>query len=172
MLTTKCTMDLLQILSTVVLESKMISIAISKGMEQAWLQQVQRILSEGVLGLGIPVQIRLRTACTWWETMAGAGQEMGQVMHRCIRRCGFDPWVEKIPWRRKWQPTPVFLPGESHGQRSLEGYSLWGPKRVRQDWACARYMIHRQYNACLTVWPTVQRNNNLQSFTKRVSILG
>ena len=35
------------------------------------------------------------------------------------RRCGFDPWVRKIPWRRKWQPTPVFLPGESHGQRSL-----------------------------------------------------
>ena len=34
-----------------------------------------------------------------------------------------DPWVEKIPWRRTWQPTPVFLPGESHGQRSLGGYS-------------------------------------------------
>ena len=39
-------------------------------------------------------------------------------------RCGFDSWVRKIPWRRKWQPTPVFLPGESHGQRSLVGYSL------------------------------------------------
>ena len=35
------------------------------------------------------------------------------------KRCGFDPWVGKIPWRREWQPTPVFLPGESHGQRSL-----------------------------------------------------
>ena len=34
-----------------------------------------------------------------------------------------SPWVEKIPWRRKWQPTPVFLPGESHGQSSLVGYS-------------------------------------------------
>ena len=44
-------------------------------------------------------------------------------------QCGrlrFDPWVGKIPWRRKWQPTPVFLPGESHGQRSLVGYSPWG----------------------------------------------
>ena len=40
------------------------------------------------------------------------------------RRPGFDPWVGKIPWRRRWQPTPVFLPGESHGQRSLVGYSL------------------------------------------------
>ena len=42
------------------------------------------------------------------------------------RRLGFDPWGGKIPWRRKWQPTPVFLPGESHGQRSLVGYSSWG----------------------------------------------
>ena len=37
-------------------------------------------------------------------------------------RHGFDLWVRKIPWRRAWQPTPVFLPGESHGQRSLVGY--------------------------------------------------
>ena len=41
---------------------------------------------------------------------------------RC-KRNGFDPWVGKIPWRRAWQPTPVFLPGESHGQRSLVGYN-------------------------------------------------
>ena len=41
---------------------------------------------------------------------------------------GFSPWVGKIPWRRKWQPTPVFLPGESHGQRSLVGHSPWSPK--------------------------------------------
>ena len=39
------------------------------------------------------------------------------------RRGGFDPWIGKIPLRRKWQPTPVFLPGKSHGQRSLAGYS-------------------------------------------------
>ena len=44
------------------------------------------------------------------------------------KRPGFDPWVGKIPWRRKWQPTPVSLPGESHGQKSLEGYSPWGYK--------------------------------------------
>ena len=43
-------------------------------------------------------------------------------------RPGFDPWVGKIPWRRKWQPTPVFLPGESHGRRSLVDYSPWGCK--------------------------------------------
>ena len=39
-------------------------------------------------------------------------------------------WVGKIPWRRAWQPTPVFLPGESHGQRSLAGYSLWGCREL------------------------------------------
>ena len=41
---------------------------------------------------------------------------------------GFDPWVRKIPWRRKWQLTLVFLPGKSHGQRSLVGYSPRGHK--------------------------------------------
>jgi len=40
----------------------------------------------------------------------------------------FDPWVGKIPWRRKWQHTPVVLSGKSHGQRSLMGYSPWDPK--------------------------------------------
>ena len=39
-----------------------------------------------------------------------------------------DPWVRKITWRRKWQPTPVILPGEFHEQRSLAGYSPWGCK--------------------------------------------
>ena len=42
------------------------------------------------------------------------------------RRQRFDPWVKKIPRRRQWQPTAVFLPGKSHGQRSLAGYSSWG----------------------------------------------
>ena len=40
-------------------------------------------------------------------------------------RCEFDPWVRKVPWRRVWQPIPILLPGESHGQRSLVGYSTW-----------------------------------------------
>ena len=45
--------------------------------------------------------------------------------HKSLR---LNPWVEKIPCRMKWQPTPVCLPGESHGQRSLLGYSPWGHK--------------------------------------------
>ena len=54
------------------------------------------------------------------------------LQYSCLQcgRPGFDPWVGKIPWRRSWQPTPVLLPGESHGQRSLGGYSPWGHKEL------------------------------------------
>ena len=53
----------------------------------------------------------------------------GSCQSTCqCRRCGFDPWVGKMPWRRAWQPIPVLLPGEFHGQRSLAGYSPWGCK--------------------------------------------
>ena len=45
-------------------------------------------------------------------------------------RPGFNPWVGKIPWRRKWQPTPVFLPGKFHRWRSLVGYSPWGHEEL------------------------------------------
>ena len=48
------------------------------------------------------------------------------------KRHRLDPWVGTIPWRRKWQPIPVFLPGKSHGQKSLAGYSPWGPKSRTQ----------------------------------------
>ena len=44
------------------------------------------------------------------------------------KKPGFDLWVRKIPWRKKWQPTPIFLPGKSIGQRSLADYSPWGHK--------------------------------------------
>ena len=54
----------------------------------------------------------------------------------------FDPWVRKIPpWRRKWQHTAVFLPGKSHGQRSLVGYSPWGRKRVRHNLATKQQQL-------------------------------
>ena len=53
------------------------------------------------------------------------------------RRCQFDPWVGKIPWRRKWQPTPVFLPGKFYGHRRLMGYSPWGGKELKMtEHAC------------------------------------
>ena len=68
------------------------------------------------------------------------------------RKCRFDPWVRNIPWRRKWQPIPVFLPGKSHWQRSLEGYSPWGPQRVGHNWG-TEHMVYVHMGAeecCLT----------------------
>ena len=65
---------------------------------------------------------------------------------RCKRR-GFDPWVGKILWRRAWQPTLVFLPGESHGQRSLAGYGQEGHKESDTTEA----IEHAQ--TLLKVWP-------------------
>ena len=56
------------------------------------------------------------------------------------RRCGFNPWVKKIHWRRKWQITSVFLPEKSHGQRSLVGYSLQ-EGRVRHDLVTKKQLI-------------------------------
>ena len=58
----------------------------------------------------------------WDNSNSCGGKEPACKCRRCKRR-GFDPWVRKIPWRRAWLPTPVFLPEESHGQRSLAGYS-------------------------------------------------
>ena len=53
------------------------------------------------------------------------------MVKHCLQcgRPGFNPWVGKIPWRRKWQATPVLLPGKFHGLRSLVDYSPWGHKK-------------------------------------------
>ena len=56
----------------------------------------------------------------------GASGKEPACQRRRFKRHGFDPWVGKIPWRRAWPFTPVFLPGESHGQKSLVGYSPEG----------------------------------------------
>ena len=61
-----------------------------------------------------------------------SGKEPACQCRRCTR-LRFDPWVGKIPWERAWQPTLVFLRGESQGQRGLAGYSPWGCRRVRHD---------------------------------------
>ena len=62
------------------------------------------------------------------EEQSFPGDSVVKKSTRQYRRLGFDPWVRKILWRRKWQPPPVFLPGESQGQRSLAGSSPWGHK--------------------------------------------
>ena len=64
----------------------------------------------------------------------GASDKEPSCQCRRHKRHRFDSSVMKIPWRRKWQTTPVFLPGESHGQRSLTGYSPWGRTRIGHNW--------------------------------------
>ena len=66
---------------------------------------------------------------------------------RRYKRCRSDLWVERTPWRKKWQPTPVFLPGEAHGQRSLVGYSPWGWKDSD--------MTERQYTHAIQILLTL-----------------
>ena len=68
----------------------------------------------------------------WAGGSGGASGKEPTCQCRRPERHGFSPWVRKIPQRRAWQPTPVFLPGDSQGQRSLVGYSPWG-HTVRQD---------------------------------------
>ena len=60
-----------------------------------------------------------------------------------ISRQGCDPWVVRIPWRRKWQPTSVFLPGESHGQRGLADYSPSGHKE--SEWLMGLSIQHSTF---------------------------
>ena len=79
---------------------------------------------------------------THFVTIPGASQVALVVKNkktacqcRTHKRCGFDPGVRKVPWRKVQQPTPVSLPGESHGQRSLLDYSPYGRKRVGHNWS-------------------------------------
>ena len=72
----------------------------------------------------------------------GGASLMAQTVKNlpAMQETGFDPWVGKIPWRREWQPTTVFLPGEFHGQRSLVGHS---PRShgVGHDWATNTFTL-------------------------------
>ena len=104
---------------------------------------------------------------------SGGGQEP-TCQCRTHQRLGFDPWVWNIPWRRVWQPTPVFLPGESHGQRSLAGFCLWGYKKL--DLGLKQLSMHactgqmRRKAACLWSLQRVCEPPAL-SGTKNVSLL-
>ena len=66
------------------------------------------------------------------STLAQGASLMAQMLKHlpAMQNLEFNPWVGKIPWRRKWQPTSVFLPGESHGERSLVGHSPRGHKEL------------------------------------------
>ena len=79
----------------------------------------------------LPFSLRTRVPEQGRGVQGVPGGEVAKESACQCRRCkrlGFDPWVRKIPWRSPWPPTPVFLPGESHGWRSQAGYSPWGCK--------------------------------------------
>ena len=65
---------------------------------------------------------------------SGASDKESTCQCRKCKRYGFNPWVRKIPWRWKWQPTPVFLPGESHGQEKPVGLQSMGWQKVGHEW--------------------------------------
>ena len=77
----------------------------------------------GLLLMGLLWANFLPFRSSLWGFPGGASGKESSYQYRW---CSFHPWVQKMPWRRKWQPTPVFLPGESRGQRSLVGCSPWG----------------------------------------------
>ena len=85
------------------------------------------MLPRGLLGVHdspwmlVPFQVRLM-AFLKMDFLGGAGGKELACQCRRRKRRTFNPWVRKIPWRRAWQPTPGFSPGESHTQSSLEGY--------------------------------------------------
>ena len=93
-----------------------------------WLAGSSRAISQGNKHKRISRDLdERRCTLTWGLPRWQSGKE-STCQGRSCRRRRFSTWVGKILWRRKWQPTPVFLPEESHGQRSLVGYSLQGWK--------------------------------------------
>ena len=91
--------------------------------------EIQYLVVEHVMGYFIGPAFKLRycfnVAFTQWQLPWWLRRL--SICLQC-RRPWFNPWVGKIFWRRKWQPTPVLLPGKSHGRRSMVGYSPWGRK--------------------------------------------
>ena len=93
---------------------------------------------------------------------SGASGEESTCRYRRCGRGSFDPWVGKTPWRRAWQPTPGFLPGESHGQRSLAGYSPRGRREL--DTTKDAHMHHS-----LESDSTIKTNERLIHTTRQLS---
>ena len=96
------------------------------------------------------------------------GSDGKSVCLRC-RRPGFDPWVGKIPWRRECQPTPVLLPGKSHGWRKLVGYNPWGHKELDTTerllflssflWKCHTWSHWPEPSCTASTWVWVRLEN-------------
>ena len=84
----------------------------------------------------------------WEGFLGGASSKEPTCQSKRLKRHRFVPWIRKSPWRWAWQPTPVFLPGESYGQRSMVGYSPWGCKQ--SDTTEATACSHLCWNSVMT----------------------
>ena len=71
----------------------------------------------------------------WWFSSKESPCKAGDT-----GRYGFNPWLRKMSWKRKWQPTSVFLPGKSMDKRDWQAYSPWCGERVRHDWRMSMYL--------------------------------
>ena len=80
------------------------------------------------------------------------GGSSGKESSGQCRRHGFHPWVRKNSWRRRWQPTPVFLPGKSHEQGSLAGYTVYGVTKVGHDWVTEHACIQQSGKGRVTLY--------------------
>ena len=105
-----------------------------------------------------PLNTHAQDTELWWSNipraqMALMVKNLSANARRC-KRWRFNPWVGKIPWRRARQPTPVFLPGESHGQRSLAGYSPWSHKEsdTTERLSTPRAQIWQSMQSGVLVW--------------------
>ena len=81
-----------------------------------------------MLGLSQFAWLLCRSSFLFWGFLGGTSGKESTCQFKRHKRLKFNPWVGKIPWRGKWHSTPVLLPGKSHGQSSLMGYSPWGHK--------------------------------------------
>ena len=115
-----------------------------------WSEELGRLQSMGLQRVGPDWAISLHFNILLYIYMTHiymlprwcSGRESTCQCRRCRRR-GLNPWVRKIPWSRKWQPTLVFLSGKFHGQRSLVGYSLWSCKEPdTTEHTCAHTHTH------------------------------
>ena len=130
-----------------------------------WQRMIQRLsswLCFPLLCVRIAQVYQMLTGLPRWLS----GKESACQCRR-RRRWGFDPWIGKIPWRRKWQLSPAFLPGESHGQRILVDYSPWGHKEsdMTEHGRTTKCLLSSRYLVCLDINPDIHASMMLLLFS-------
>ena len=81
-------------------------------------------------------------SCSRPESSLNQASQVVKWLKKKSSKCGLGPWFRKTPWRREWQPTPIFLPGKSHEQWNLDGYSPWGCKESVRTWVTEHTGAH------------------------------